>query len=135
MKTFDWSEQYDVKVARFNEQHKHLFEIIKELYSAMNDKDDRLALAAIINNLIKYSKEHFAEEENALFGAQYPNYEEHKKQHDRFMQQIQQFAADFNSGRYLLHFDILMFLKNWVLKHIMISDKHYGEFLNDKGVY
>ena len=71
MKTFDWNEDYGVKVERFNNEHKHLFEIVKELYVAMENKDDRLALAQIINNLIRYSKEHFTAEEVTLLITQY----------------------------------------------------------------
>ncbi len=111
MKTFDWEESYDVKVERFNEQHKHLSETEKDLYIAMENKDDRLALAQIINNLIRYSKEHFTEEELALLNTQYQNYEKHRKQHKLFIEKIEQFAADYNSGQHLLHFDILLFLK------------------------
>lgn len=135
MKTFDWDESYNVKVERFNKQHKHLFDIVKELYIAMENKDDRLALAQIINNLIRYSKEHFTEEEVCLLNAQYPNYDKHRKQHKLFIEKIEQFAADYNSGKHLLHFDILLFLKNWVLQHILVADKDYGEHLNSKGIF
>lgn len=135
MKTFDWDESYNVKVERFNEQHKHLFDIVKELYVAMENKDDRLALAQIINNLIRYSKEHFTEEEKCLYNTDYPNYEKHKKQHKLFIDKIEQFAADYNSGKYLLHFDILLFLKNWVLQHILVADKAFGDHLNSHGIF
>ncbi len=135
MKTFDWHDSYDVKVERFNDQHKHLFDIVKDLYVAMEDKEDRLALAHIINNLVKYSKEHFSEEEICLLNNGYPAYEKHRKQHKLFLNKIEQFAADYNSGKYLLHIDILLFLKNWVLQHILIADKEYGDYLNSKGIY
>ena len=101
----------------------------------MENKDDRLALAQIINNLIRYSKEHFTEEEMALLKTSYPNYEQHKKQHKLFIDKIEQFAADYNSGKYLLHFDILLFLKNWVLQHILVADKAFGEHLNSYGIF
>lgn len=135
MNTFNWTPDYDVKVEKFNDQHKFLFEIIKDLYDTMENKDDRLALAYIINKLVKYSKEHFSEEEIILLNSQYPAYEKHRKQHKLFLEKIEQFAADYNSGKYLLHFDILFFLKNWVLQHIMIADKEYGEHLNSKGIF
>ena len=135
MKTFDWDESYDVKVERFNDQHKHLFQIVKDLYAAMENKDDRLALAQIINNLIRYSREHFTEEEVALLNTQYPTYEKHRKQHKAFIDKIEQFAADYNSGQHLLHFDILLFLKNWVLQHILVADKAFGEHLNSNGIF
>lgn len=95
MQTFEWNEKYSVKVDILNEQHKHLFDIVKKLYVTMENKDDRIALALIINDLVKYSKEHFLEEERYLIRYNYPNYEAHKKQHDLFMTKIEQFAADY----------------------------------------
>lgn len=135
MNTFEWNESYDVKVERFNAQHRHLFEIVKKLYAAIENKDDRLALAGIINDLIRYSKEHFTEEEMSLLKSQYPGYDKHRKQHKLFIDKIEQIAIDYNSGKHLLHFDILILLKNWVLQHIMIADKEYGEYLNSKGIF
>ncbi len=135
MKTFDWDDSYSVRVKKFDDEHKHLFEIVKDLYQAMEHKDDRLALAMIINDLIRYSKEHFSNEEITLLNTQYPNYEKHRKQHKLFIEKIEQLAADYNSGNHLLHFDMLLFLKNWVLQHILVADKHYGDHLNSNGIF
>ena len=135
MKNFVWNDTYDVKVEKFNNQHKHLFEIVKELYVAMENKDDKDALAKIIEKLISYSREHFTDEEMSLLRTQYPNYEKHRKEHKLFIERVGKLAEDFESGKQLLHFDILCLLKNWVSQHILVCDKNYGEYLNSKGIF
>lgn len=135
MKSFVWDNNYSVSVEKFDEQHQYLFEILKKLYVAMENKDDKLALASIINDLVSYSKEHFTAEEVCMLNAQYPDYEKHKKHHKLFIEKIERFASDFNQGKALLHFDIMVFLKNWTLQHIMVLDKSYGPYLNSKGIY
>ena len=34
----------------------------------------------------------------------------------------------------MLSMEVMNFLKNWLVKHIMGTDKHYGPYLNAKGV-
>ena len=62
-----WNKmKHDVKVKLLNEQHKRLFDTLKELYCAMEDKSDKAALLRIINNLSMYIKEHLGTEEALL---------------------------------------------------------------------
>lgn len=135
MKYFEWEKKYDVGIKKFNDQHKHLLEVLKDVYKAMDDKWDREALSKIINELIKYTQEHFLEEEICLQNNSYPDFDEHKKQHESFTKKMEHFTEQFNSDKQLLHFEIAIFLKNWILQHILEEDKKYGEFLNKKGVY
>lgn len=135
MKTVEWNKEFDVGVELFNNQHKHLFEILKKLYAAMEDKNDKFALASIVNSLINYSREHFKAEEEYMSEYGFPKYEAHKKDHEAFINRVLKFAEDFKSDKQLLHLDILVFLKNWMFQHILVLDKGYKEFLNSKGIY
>ncbi len=78
MNNFDWDKKYDVGVKLFDEQHKQLLTALNDIYKAMQNKDDKLALAQIINNLRQYAQEHLSVEEACLLENSYPEYEEHK---------------------------------------------------------
>ena len=133
MKEFFWESKYDIGIKKFDDQHKQLIEALKDINNAMEDKRDKLAIAQVINNLKNYAKEHLIEEENFLLEIGYPDFEEHKKQHEIFKDKLAKFCDDFNSDRYLLHFEIAIFLKNWILSHISVVDKKYSEYLKEKG--
>ncbi len=135
MSSFIWDEKYDVGIERFNEEHKKLLEILKDIYTAMENKKDKVALAQILNKLLAYSKQHLAEEEACLKENKYPDFLDHKKQHDVFIEKMTQFCEDFKSDKFSLHFEIAIFLKNWITNHIMVVDKEYTEFLNSKGIH
>lgn len=135
MLNFQWTEEYDVGVQKFNEQHMRLLTILKDIYKAMDDKRDRATLVKIINDLLQYGKEHLAEEEACLLENNYPDFAEHKKQHNYFINRMIQFCEDFNDEKFTLHFEIAVFLKNWILNHILVVDKKYESFLNSKGIY
>ena len=135
MNNFDWDKKYDVGVKLFDEQHKQLLTALNDIYKAMQNKDDKLALAQIINNLRQYAQEHLSVEEACLLKNSYPEYEEHVKQHKIFKEKLAGFCEDFNSDKFLLHFELAVFLKNWILNHIMLVDRKYTDFLNSKGIY
>ncbi len=78
MSQFVWEEKYDVGVRLFNEQHKQLLNILRDVYKAMEHKQDKAAIAEVINNLIKYAKEHLTQEEACLKENKYPDFENHK---------------------------------------------------------
>ena len=135
MKSFDWDDKYDVGVRRFNEQHMQLLKILNDVYIAMNDKQDKYAIAQILNDLLKYAKEHLTEEEACLKANKYPDFINHKKLHENFINKFTQFCKDFKADKFSLHFEIAVFLKNWITNHIMAVDTEYKDFLNSKGIH
>ncbi len=135
MTNFKWDDSLDVGIQKFNEQHKQLFKCLENLYDAMENKNDKLALAQIINDLLRYAKEHLTEEETCLLLYDYPGYDEQRKQHKIFIEKMTQFANDFNEDKKLIHVEMAIFIKNWIINHVKGIDKKYTEFLNSKGVY
>ncbi len=134
MNKLNWDKHLDVGIEKFNIQHRRLFALLGKIYSSMENKQDRKTLALIINELIDYSKIHLTEEETCLLLYDYPDYEEHRKQHKIFIEKIEQFVADFKSEKPLIHCDMAVFLKSWIVNHINNVDKKYTEFLHSKGV-
>ena len=136
MSTIIWNKmKHDVKVKLLNEQHQKLFDTLKELYGAMEDKSDKIALLRIINNLSLYIKQHLATEEALLEKYNYPDLEEQIEQHKLFINKIEEFKKDFEDNKFMLYFDMAIFLKTWIANHIEEIDKKYADFLNSKGVY
>ncbi len=64
----------------------------------------------------------------------YPGYVYHKGEHDAFVKKVAEFKAKFEQGQAAISVDILVFLKDWVSKHIQGTDKKYGPFFNKHGL-
>ena len=136
MSSIIWNKmKHDVKVKLLNEQHRKLFDTLKELYNAMEDKSDKAALLRIINNLSLYIKEHLDAEEALLEKYNYRELEEQREQHKLFVDKIEEFKKDFENNKFMLYFDMAIFLKSWIANHIEEIDKKYSDFLNSKGIY
>jgi hemerythrin-like metal-binding protein len=85
-----------------------------------------------------YAKNHFAMEENYMEEFEYPEYRQHRAEHEKFMitfaelkrerQKIK--ASGSYAGSYELSVTTDQVLVDWLLDHIAKVDRKLAEFLN-----
>ncbi|AFM40138.1 hemerythrin-like metal-binding domain-containing protein [Desulfosporosinus acidiphilus SJ4] len=125
-----WKEEYSIGVEHIDEQHKHLFEIGNRIYDLLEnylyvDKYDKII--AIIHELSDYTKYHFKAEEDYMLEIKYPRYFSQKVEHDDFIQKIEQIdfeEIDQDQDKHIR--EILTFVFDWVLEHILKKDMLIG---------
>lgn len=113
-----------------DEQHKTLVGLINALIK-YQDQEDEVFLKKVLNTLVEYTKNHFKFEENLLLDAKYQNFQDHKKQHEKFITKIEHFQHEFNLHHQDISMDILKFLKQWMVTHILIHDKDYADVIKN----
>lgn len=123
-----WTDLYSVKNSVIDAQHKKLVELINELFRLISKKENREKMENIINSLIEYTQYHFITEEELFNKYGYPEIEKHKEEHQDFVNQVLQFKTDYSEGKVQIKFDVFSFLKDWLLKHIIGSDKKYMQY-------
>jgi len=131
---FPWSDEYNVNIGIIDTQHKNLVNIINELHQAMITGKAKQDLGNILSNLVKYTRVHFNTEETIMKSHQYPDYPAHKSLHEQLTKTVLDFQAKFQKNEVGLTIEVMDFLKGWLGKHILGTDKRYTEFLNSKGV-
>ena len=87
-----------------------------------------------LNFLIRYTAEHFSEEEKLLEDYDFPDYAVHIKHHARLIREVQDLKGKYAAGEMRMDMSIINFLKDWIINHILTEDRKYGPFLNDKGI-
>jgi len=134
MSMIAWSDEYSVGIQEIDEQHKHLVGLINQLYTALAQKQNREKLSTVLNELVDYTKVHFAVEECLMRLFDYKDYEPHKAIHDDIVSKVLTFQAKFNAGDDKVGMELLMFLKDWLLTHIQKIDTSYSAHLTKHGV-
>lgn len=129
-----WQERYSVGIREIDTQHKQLIAMINELNEAMLAGKGKDALLPVLNKLAGYCASHFAVEEKHFDIHAYPEASDHKEKHRKMTAKVKALIADVQSGKSTISIDVMNFLKNWLDKHIMETDKKYGPYLNSKGV-
>ncbi len=129
MPFFQWNDTYSVGVSRFDQEHKKLIDLTNQFYEAMKAGKGKEIIGSTCEELIKYTKTHFANEELALRSSSYPHMAEHEKEHALFTQRVMELKGKLDAGEMVMATSIGNFLKDWLINHIMGTDKKYTTFL------
>ena len=134
MSFFEWKDDYSVGVNKIDKQHEKLVGYLNELDESMKAGKGKDSLGVVLNGLVEYTKTHFTTEESLLKLHKFPGFEEHKKKHIKMTEHVLSLNRKYASGEISNPIQITNFLKEWLAKHILETDKLYGPFLNGKGV-
>lgn len=127
-------DKYSVQIREIDQQHRTLVGLINEVFEAKTNDLGKKVIAGLLERLADYTKNHFATEEALMEEYGYPELEAHRKEHQFFTTKVGDFYRAFNTNQDYIIGEILDFLKNWLVKHIMEMDKGYGRFLTERGV-
>lgn len=130
----EWDDEYSVDIQLIDDQHKILLDLINQFYLAFKEGRAKKQIKTILKGLADYTDYHFGVEENYFKKYNYDKTEEHLALHKIFVKKISEYADDFNSGKVTLSYEIMNFLKDWLLNHILIEDKKYISLFKEKGV-
>lgn len=132
MSLFQWSEEFSVGYSDIDSQHKRLFQLAEQLHVAMTGGKGKECVGNTLNNLIAYTKRHFADEEILMQTHRYPAYPQHKALHQALTQKVVQFQQAFAAGKATVTMDLLHFLRDWLTQHIGVVDKKVAAFLREQ---
>lgn len=124
-----WTDKYSIDKGLIDKQHKVLVDLINELYFAFLEGKANDNLSKIIAELIKYTKTHFQDEENIFAKSGYPEVKAHKQKHEGFVRKVEKFKNDLDSGKLSVSYEIMNFLRDWLLNHILVSDREFLPYL------
>ena len=133
----EWTEDFSVKIPSIDEQHKKFIGLLNNFYSGFKEKSSKERLAELIRGLKDYAVYHFSTEEKYMEMYNFPGYKSHKSEHEIFIEKISGISERYESGRLvipLVSLEIIDFMKNWLSKHIMSTDKKYSQLFIEKGV-
>jgi hemerythrin-like metal-binding protein len=134
MALITWDESLSVGIESIDKQHMKLVDMINEFYESIRSKSTEEVLSDLIKHMREYVVFHFNSEEELLKLNRYPDYLDHKIEHEMFVNKVEDFEKRFNSGQLILSFEITNFLKSWLKNHIQGTDKKYSDFLISRGV-
>ena len=123
-----WQNAFSVGSQLIDNQHKGLVEMTNSLFRGCERHDEMLSFMSTIQKAVNYAKTHFATEEKFMQKTKYPEYALHKSQHESFVAEVLKQVKNFEEGN-CSPLDFALFLKNWLLNHIAVSDKKYAPYL------
>lgn len=126
MEQFVWSESYSVNNDELDSHHKNLIHIFNKLYTSYLANDNSVVIANTIVELVSYTLYHFAAEENFMRETGYVNLGHHLSQHTFFRNEIYQLQHRNLSNDPEVTQELVVYLGNWLLRHVMVEDRKYA---------
>ncbi len=134
MTFLSWTkEQFGTNVNVTDDQHQTLFSMLNDLHGVV-EEGDRNTVGKKLDALIDFVVMHFKTEEDLMQANDYPNFADHKAEHDKLVQTCAGVQKKFHAGELDITADVTNFVRDWLCSHIPSIDKNYGPFLNGKGV-
>jgi hemerythrin len=131
---FSWNDSYSVKVAKCDQQHMRLFDIINQLADAMRMGKGQDVVNQVVTDLLDYTNTHFQDEEALLQKANYPQLEAHQEMHRIFVKKVQSLQSQAQMGKRVNAAQLLSLMRDWLVNHIQKADKRYSAHLNAAGI-
>lgn len=126
----EWDSKYDVGVEAVDKQHRHLVDLMNDLYDACIG--ERLELDQkfkdVMKELVDYVMVHFKDEEKIMEAIKYPNLKEHKQTHEGFIKEMLSSVSAYTNGKQLVPNSFVRFLRDWLFNHILIDDKEWARY-------
>jgi hemerythrin len=131
IEVISWDEKYAIGIALIDNQHKELFSLTNELFNACRGGDTALRdkFKETMGRMVEYVRFHFGAEQELLQRVNYPEYQEHKKQHDALIRDILEAVKGYNEGRKFVPNQFVRTLRDWILSHIALSDRQYASYI------
>lgn len=128
-----WHQDFEIGVEDIDKEHESLIRQYDQLYQSMVSGKGQAYFEDVLEFLKSYVNEHFSHEEALQKQIKYPRYEIHHQIHEHFKKQLDDIVRTHKEGQVssqeLIRF--CLFVKNWLIYHILIEDKNIGAFLKE----
>ena len=119
-----WNDGYLIGVEELDYEHRDLFNRLNNLHQELLGQNDKENIEACLGEIHTRIMSHFALEERFMREAMTPTYEQHKREHDDFLEVIVDIIEQFRTDPDLSYGNTLeKQLRRWIVSHITTSDR------------
>jgi len=128
-----WAKDFEIQIPKIDAEHKAIILKYISLYKLMKEGKGHQYYSELLEFLNDYVETHFSHEEQMHESKNFPLKTEHKRIHTEFKSNVQQI---YNAGktRSITDKDLInisLFIKNWLIHHILIEDRKFGDYIKN----
>jgi hemerythrin-like metal-binding protein len=127
----NWDDSALVGVGEIDEQHQRLVELINALGEDLKSIQPRERVQATLEELVRFTREHFEAEERLLEAYAPDQLERHRRSHRRLLEDLESLASGVDGQSMAL---TMRYLQDWLFAHIDAADRPLAQALNAHGI-
>ncbi len=125
-----WSDALSVGNLTIDGQHKNLIDLLNNLYTAAVELRGQKAILESLTAMGLYTQVHFTFEEALLEKCGYADIKRHRAEHLAFIEYVDQGKRRLESNDFVSSVELIKYLKEWLVHHIMVVDRQFGDVLS-----
>ena len=131
---FIWKPEYKFDIKEIDDQHQYFVGIMDKLYDAIINNLPREELGQLLKELINYAVDHFNTEEKYFTEFNYEGTEDHKAKHQELKDKVLDFQKKFEDNSSDISVDLIDFLEDWLVDHLLNLDQKYVDCFHQHGL-
>jgi hemerythrin-like metal-binding protein len=131
-----WNETLLTGIKNIDDQHQILVSMLNEANDRLAENNGREMLEEMIRDLMSYALYHFDTEEALMLENNYPeeNKLAHFHEHRNFSSEVSMLQQNLRQGKRIPLEELLTFLNDWLVDHILKTDMELANFLVSHGI-
>jgi hemerythrin len=126
--------KYSIGIPEMDAQHARWIELIQKFHTAADEHllepagFDAAQLA--LDQLLDYTRTHFASEERFIAARGYPDVKAHQALHQQLIAEVERLRDEIRQKRtHSTPLKLNLFVTIWLMEHIMTEDAKYARYL------
>jgi methyl-accepting chemotaxis protein len=130
----EWSPALSVGHAEMDRQHQVLFGIANRLNDAVKIGHGRDITGKLLDELVDYTMNHFGFEERLMEKHAYSGRSRHVDNHRKLTDDVMQYKREFEGGTGTVSIELLGFVREWLINHILKVDRDFADDMAQRGL-
>ena len=134
MALIEWREEFSIGIPSVDYEHKGMIRMINQLHEEISADTSRETVSDFLGEIHALISAHFALEEKEMREMAYGEFDDHKEDHERLLDEIRDIMEAFDADDTEDYAeDLSQRLKIWFTEHFRTKDARLHRFLKDLG--
>ncbi len=133
MEKLVWKQAYCIGIDKIDNEHKIFFDLVAEMQEISKQEFNKNKIDRFLRELVKYAEFHFFSEENLMIDIDYPEKDNHHKQHQDLLEKINIQKIKLER-KMMTTEEFTEFLFDWFLEHTTEEDGKITEYIKSSRV-
>lgn len=125
-----WNNSYSVGNDKLDFQHQELISMTNKLQQSLRQGITDKDIIETLKFIVSYTRYHFDAEEEFMTQIKCPELKIQKQLHADILKQVSDIFVDLKDGKMINCFELVTFLTDWVVDHIIVEDGKIGAYVN-----
>ncbi len=129
MPLLEWKQEFALGVADVDHEHRELITLINELYAHLQRQDSSVSVEDFLGEIYAKISAHFALEEKIMRERHYDQYDDHKADHERLLEEIRDIMDAYEDDAHFNESELAACLTSWFTGHFKTKDARLHKYL------